>query len=60
MIGNRADLTILDVKHTIKTRSNRLYTKCGWSPYEGIEFPGTVRNTVVEGKILSEYDEVFA
>ena len=60
VIGNRADLTILDVKHTIKTRSNRLYTKCGWSPYEGIEFPGTVRNTVVEGKILSEYDEVFA
>ena len=58
-IGFRGDLTIIDLKHPGKVKSERIYTKCGWSPYENFEFPGSVRNTIVEGKIMSEYDEVF-
>ena len=57
--GNIADLTIINLKRPSKTRSEHLYTKCGWSPYEGIEFPGSVANTISKGNILSEYDEVY-
>jgi dihydroorotase len=50
--GRRGDLTILDLKSPEKVTSESLMTKCAWSPYEGVEFPGRVRFTVFGGKIL--------
>jgi len=58
-VGKRAHLTILDVQKRTTIRSDQLYTKCGWSPFEGYEFPGTVRHTICHGIVASEYDEVF-
>lgn len=57
-VGKRADLTILDMQKQTTIRSDRLYTKCGWSPFEGYTFPGTVRHTICHGVVASEYDEV--
>ncbi|MCW3132112.1 MAG: dihydroorotase family protein [Candidatus Methanospirare jalkutatii] len=56
--GKRADFTILDLKRMRKISSEHLYTKCGWSPFEGCEFP-SVRHTIVKGEVKSEYDDVF-
>ncbi len=47
--GKRANLTILERKR-VKIRAEQLRTKCGWSPFEGYEFPGTVRYTIINGK----------
>lgn len=57
-VGARADLTILDLQHPARISCERLYTRCGWSPFEGYEFPGTVKHTISHGAIMSEYDEV--
>jgi len=57
-VGKRANLTILNLQKRVKISSEHLYTKCGWSPFEGYEFPGTVRHTVFNGIVVTEYDEV--
>lgn len=57
-VGARADLTILELQHPVRISRERLYTRCGWSPFEGFEFPGTVKHTISHGAVLSEYDEV--
>ena len=57
--GKRAHLTILDLHKRLPIRSDQLYTKCGWSPFEGYEFPGTVKHTISHGLVMTEYDEVF-
>jgi dihydroorotase len=58
-IGKRANLTILERQKRVQIHSDRLYTKCGWSPFEGYEFPGTVRHTISNGVVATEYDNVF-
>jgi len=58
-VGKRANLTILDLDKRVKISREHLYTKCGWSPFEGYEFPGTVKHTVFNGVVATEYDEVL-
>lgn len=50
--GFRASLTVLDRKGRTTINRNALKTKCGWSPYEGLAFPGKIRMTMVDGKIM--------
>jgi len=48
--GAPATMSLLDMKpETISRKSLR--TNCGWSAYEGMEFPGRCRATIVNGKI---------
>ncbi len=62
-VGKRANLTILDLdvanQKQVKISSEHLYTKCAWSPFEGYEFPGTVRHTIFNGVVVSEDDELI-
>ncbi len=53
-VGKKGDLTVLDVKSPERVRAEDLMTKCGWSPYEGIEFPGRVKVTVKGGRVLMD------
>lgn len=53
-IGKRADLTLLDLKAAERAGSSVVRSKCGWTPYEGFEFPGRVRWTLFGGKPLLE------
>jgi len=48
--GDEANLTLLDMKSEIIKRGN-MRTKCGWSPYEDMTFPGRCKATVVDGKV---------
>ncbi len=50
--GFRADFTILDISSPEKVTAEEVRSKCGWSPYEGIEFPGRVRWTIRGGEVL--------
>ncbi len=48
--GNEANLTLLDMNpETVERKS--LKTKCGWSPYEGMHFPGRCKATIIKGKV---------
>ncbi len=59
-VGKVADLSILDLKAPETVRADELRTKCGWSPYEGREFPGRARWTIVGGRELLSDGELAA
>ena len=49
--GYAGSLTVLDMNHPIKIVKSMLKTKCGWSPFEGFQFPGKVAYTIIKGKV---------
>jgi len=48
--GYVGSLTVLDPEKPYLVTRDSLKTKCGWSPFEGYTFPGSVRCTVIRGK----------
>ena len=51
--GYAGSLTILDMRTPVQVERSAQKTKCGWSPFEGVTFPGSVRATVVRGKVYT-------
>jgi len=49
--GYVGSLTILDLEKPYAVTRESVKTKCGWSPFEGYTLPGSVRYTVLRGKI---------
>jgi dihydroorotase len=47
--GYVGSLTVLDLKKPTTVRREDLKTKCGWSPFEGVTFPGSVAAVFVRG-----------
>lgn len=58
-VGKRANLSILDIHKPVKISSERLYTKCKWSPFEGYEFPGAVRHVISNGAVVTDDEESY-
>lgn len=56
--GFDADLTIIDMKLRKKIRNDGLFTKCGWSPFEGFELSGWPVKTIVNGNVVFGDGEV--
>jgi dihydroorotase len=50
--GYVGSLTVLNLRKPTTIRRENLRTKCGWSPFEGIAFPGSVQNVLVRGAIV--------
>jgi dihydroorotase (multifunctional complex type) len=59
-LGKRADFAVLDLTSPEKVENDDILSKCGWSPYEGKEFPGRVRWTVRGGDLLLDDFEMAA
>jgi dihydroorotase (multifunctional complex type) len=58
-VGKSADFTILDLDSPERVRREDVRSKCGWSPYEGKEFPGKARWTIANGEaLLDDYEMV--
>ncbi|MCK4531262.1 MAG: amidohydrolase family protein, partial [Candidatus Aenigmarchaeota archaeon] len=57
--GNDGDLTVIDMKLRKKVRNDGLFTKCGWSPFDGFELQGWPVITIVNGKVIFENGEVY-
>lgn len=51
--GYIGSLTVLDLKKPTTIRREDLKTKCGWSPFEGVTFPGSVAAVFVRGARIS-------
>jgi dihydroorotase (multifunctional complex type) len=47
-----------DTRHTL--HSARLHTRCGWTPFDGLEVRGQVRRVVLRGRVAFEDGEVRA
>lgn len=50
--GYAASLTVLNMRRPVTIVREKLYTKCGWSPFEGVTFPGSVEAVFVNGRAL--------
>lgn len=48
--GYVGSLTVLDLSSPQAIRREDLKTKCGWSPFEGVTFPGRVAAVFVRGR----------
>ena len=48
--GFVGSLTILDMNKPKMITKEKLKTKCGWSPFEGVVFPGSAVMTIIKGK----------
>jgi len=48
--GARADVTVLNLARPHTVKREQLATKCGWSPFEGVTFPGSVEAVFVGGE----------
>jgi len=49
--GFDADLTIVDMEKMQEVKNENLYTKCGWSPFNGWKLKGWPVMTVVNGRM---------
>jgi dihydroorotase len=56
--GSDADLVVIDLKKEDIIKSDRLYTKVQWTPYEGRRVKGVPVMTFVRGEIVAESGEV--
>lgn len=50
--GYFADLVLVDINSQTKVSKDNIEYKCGWSPFEGHEFPAAIRYTLVNGQIV--------
>jgi dihydroorotase len=48
--GHVGSLTVLDLRRPTTVRREDLRTRCGWSPFEGVTFPGSVAAVFVRGE----------
>ena len=51
--GYAGSLTILHMNTPYAVTRDSVKTKCAWSPFEGFTFPGSVRATVLLGKVFA-------
>ena len=57
--GFDADFTIIDMNKKILIKNENIESKCGWSPFEGIEFKGTPVSTIIAGKIKMKNGKIL-
>jgi dihydroorotase len=56
--GYWADLVILDPEEPCLVTRDAVLSKCGWSPFEGVAFPGSVAATIVGGAVAWRDGEI--
>jgi dihydroorotase len=50
--GHVGSLTVLNLRRPTTVRREDLRTRCGWSPFEGVTFPGSVAAVFVRGQLV--------
>jgi dihydroorotase len=58
--GAWADIVVLNPEERWTVEKDNIYYKCGWSPFEGKEFKGRIRQTFVSGHLAynqGKFDE---
>src|SRR5215203_512245 len=50
--GYYADLVMVDFKESTRVEKENVYSKCGWSPFEGKTFPVAITHTFVNGHLV--------
>jgi dihydroorotase-like cyclic amidohydrolase len=58
-VGNDADLILVDMKRKRQLEDGQILSKCGWTPYHGMETTGDVVLTMVRGKVVMRDGKVI-
>ncbi len=58
--GWHADLTIVDLKARRTIRHEDTASRCGWTPFDGMEVQGWPMATIVRGAVVMRDDEIVA
>ena len=58
-IGYDGDFTIVDLNAKRTISKDWLSSKCGWSPFEGVEVVGWPMGTIIRGNIVMQEDELI-
>ena len=56
--GYWADLVLVDLNQPTVVDEQKLYSKCGWSPFAGYIFKSSIQATIVNGEVAFENGEV--
>jgi len=56
--GYWADLVIVDLNASTTVEKENILYKCGWSPFEGMNFPAVVTHTFVSGNLVFENGKI--
>ncbi|MBI2039560.1 amidohydrolase family protein [Candidatus Microgenomates bacterium] len=48
----------IDMEEKYRIDSNNLYTKCGWTPFEGVEVKGKIKKVALRGKVVFENGKI--
>lgn len=57
-VGYDADLTIVDMKRKMTITNAAIASRCGWTPYDGVEVVGWPVGTVVRGNVVMRDGEI--
>ncbi|MHB1868999.1 MAG: amidohydrolase family protein, partial [Nitrososphaerales archaeon] len=58
-VGSDADLVLLDMKKECTISEEKVYSKCGWTPWNGLKVKGSQEIVFLRGKVITkEYDKV--
>lgn len=58
-VGSDADFTVVDLSQTYSLKASKMYTSCGWIPYEGWQVTGRVTHSILRGKIAMQHGDVL-
>ena len=50
--GYYADLVVVDSNKSITVTKENILYKCGWSPFEGVQFDNSIHSTYVNGNLV--------
>jgi len=57
--GYFADLVVVDINNPWAVKKENLLYKCGWSPFEGVNFKSRVTHTFVNGTLVYQNSKFF-
>jgi dihydroorotase len=58
--GFDADFVLVDMAGTTLIENSGLYTKCGWSPFDGARLNGKINAVFLRGKLVKEGEHLVA
>lgn len=59
-VGSDADITLVDPEESYTLRSEDIYSKAGWTPYDGMRVTGRPVMTLVRGIVVAERGKIVA
>jgi len=58
-VGMRADITVVDMQAKRTISDDWIVSKCGWTPYNGMDVTGWPKMTIVGGRIVMQDDKLL-